>query len=389
VDALFARPATAVPGTLVLLYGAFQLVYGIGGAAGNAVAWALAVARARWLEPALATFPPLIAGLLGDGLYQGAATLLGVLPVIVLFLIVMSVLSDSGLLARVAAAAAPAASRLGLDGHALALQIMGLGCNVPAVLAARGIPDGRRRNLALRVVPFSPCSARLQVMVFVTAAVYSPAVAPLVLLSLYGVALLAAAFTALVHRGKTAPLPPPPLPPLRLPSATAVAARAGTELAGFLARSGPLLLLGVLAVWALIHLPWGLAPGAPGTYAENLARALAPVLDPVGIEHGLALALLFGLVAKEVVLGGLAVVYGATAAGLPGLVAAHLDGVHAYSFLLFVLIYTPCLSTVAAVRRASASWRETMISILWPLGLAWGVSFLFYQAAQLVTRQLF
>jgi ferrous iron transport protein B len=210
----------------------------------------------------------------------------------------------------------------------------------------------------------------------------------LVLISLYAAGFLAAAVTARVHRGRTSPLPPPPAPPLRLPSATGVAARAGTELVAFLSRSGPLLLLGVLAVWALIHLPWGLAPGAPGTYADGLARALAPVLDPIGIEHGLTLALLFGLIAKEVVLGGLAVVYGAGGTGLTGVVAAHLDGLHAYSFLLFVLIYTPCLSTVAAVRRASASWRETLLSVVWPLGLAWGVCFVFYQGAQLVRGYL-
>jgi ferrous iron transport protein B len=109
---------------------------------------------------------------------------------------------------------------------------------------------------------------------------------------------------------------------------------------------------------------------------------MVPVFQPLGIDRLLSVALLFGFIAKEIVIGALAVIYGAGQSNLAGVIAGKLDWVQAYSFMLFTLIYTPCLSTVAVLKQESKSWWFTFIAVAWPLGLAWVVSFAFYQGAR-------
>ena len=135
-------------------------------------------------------------------------------------------------------------------------------------------------------------------------------------------------------------------------------------------------------IWVLTHLPPGAAPAGPETPAGWLAEALAPVFRPLGIDPLMSIALMFGFVAKEIVLGGLAVVLGAGNDQLAGVVAARLDAVSAMSFMIFTLIYTPCLSAIATLRDESKSLRFTALAVLWPLALAWVASFAFYQAAR-------
>ena len=150
----------------------------------------------------------------------------------------------------------------------------------------------------------------------------------------------------------------------------------------FLRRATRFIVAGVVLVWLLTHLPTGVAPGGPDTLAGMLGRLAEPVLAPIGIDAQLTVALIFGFVAKEILIGAFAVIFGAEGPELGRTIAAHIDGVQAISFMLFTLIYTPCLSMVATLRAEAASARFAAISVGWSLLLAWLASFAFYQTAR-------
>ncbi len=174
------------------------------------------------------------------------------------------------------------------------------------------------------------------------------------------------------------------LPPYRFPTPRQMVADGWREARHFVTGASGFILLGVVTVWFLTHYPFGTDVVNAETLAGQLTQWLTPLLAPIGVDQLMSLALVFGFIAKEVVIGALAVIYGAGEQSLAGTIAAQYNWVQAYSFMLFVLIYTPCLSTIAVLRQESMSWRFTALAVLWPLFLAWLASFAFYQAATFV-----
>jgi len=289
---------------------------------------------------------------------------------------------DSGYLARAAYLTDAFMARLGLDGRGFVMQLMGFGCNVPAILGTRVMRERKQRLLTMLIIPFSLCSARLQVVVFFAGILFTPQQAPWVLLLLYLLSFAVAIFTAWVfkhrYRGGEAFLLE--VPPYRLPGVRHMLIRATGEVRAFLELASSFILMGVVLVWLVSHIP----AGDNKTLADVLGTVMAPVLDPIGIKHELAVALLVGFVAKEILLGGLAVIYGVPEAGLGAALLHHLDWVSAMSFLIFTLVYVPCLSTVAAIRRESKSRSFTAVSVGWSVLLAWLISFAFDQGVHLL-----
>jgi ferrous iron transport protein B len=307
------------------------------------------------------------------------------LPIIVAFFLAMAVVEDSGYLARAAFLMDALMARLGLDGRAFVMQLMGFGCNVPAMMGTRVMRSRAQRIAAMMMIPFSLCSARLQVFLFFTTAVFSPRAAPWVLFSLYVMSFLLAFLTAWLMRGRSRRALDPllmELPPYRIPTLAALARQAFRESGHFLSQAGGFIILGVALVWFLTHVPLDVPPASPATLAGQIATWIEPVFTPLGIDQLLSIALLFGFVAKEVVIGALAVIYGAGGDELSGLLGQRLDWMQAYSFMLFTLIYTPCLSTLATLRKESGSDRVMWASLAWSLGAAWLLSFAFYQTAR-------
>jgi ferrous iron transport protein B len=198
----------------------------------------------------------------------------------------------------------------------------------------------------------------------------------------------AALLTALLFRGRFPSQEPLvlELPPYRLPTPAQMLSRAWSEVKHFWLWSRRFIILGVVAVWLLNNLPLGVEPASSASLAGRLGTLLQPLLAPIGINPKLAVALLFGFIAKEIVLGGLAVIYGqADPAALSRAIASDVSLPQAVSFLLFTLLYTPCLSTVAVIRSESKSLRFTLLSVGWSLLLAWLVSLVFFQGAQLLS----
>jgi len=384
LDRALLHPWLGIPLFLVAMFAVFQTVFGLGVPLQDATKWLLDALKTGVIAPALETAPPMVRSFVIEGLVDGVGTVATFVPLLAVFFAAMAFVEDSGYLARAAWLMDALMSRLGLDGRAFVMQLMGFGCNVPALMATRVLRNRAARLLSMLVIPFSLCSARLQVFLFLTTAIFSPRLAPVVLFALYLMSFAAAFLTAVVWRRKYSSREPllMELPPYRLPTPSMVVAEASRAVSHFLRRATGFIVAGVLLIWVLTHLPPGATPAGPETPAGWLAEALAPVFRPLGIDPLMSIALMFGFVAKEIVLGGLAVVLGAGNDQLAGVVAARLDAVSAMSFMIFTLIYTPCLSAIATLRDESKSLRFTALAVLWPLALAWVASFAFYQAAR-------
>jgi ferrous iron transport protein B len=161
-----------------------------------------------------------------------------------------------------------------------------------------------------------------------------------------------------------------------------MALRGWQEVTHFLRRASQFIIAGVVLVWLLTNLPASATPASSETFAGIIGTWLHPLFAPIGINEQLTIALLFGFVAKEIVIGSLAVIYGLSGTALGGALAQQLDWVQAYSFMLFTLLYTPCLSAIATLKSESKNTGYTLFAIFWSLALAWLVSFVFYQGAR-------
>lgn len=384
LDRVLLHPVLGLPLFLAVMYGLFQAIFTLGKPLQDGVAWLLASFSEAVLTPLLSGAPPWLSGLLIDGIYNGVGTVAAFVPIIVLFFLFMAIVEDTGYLSRAAFLMDALMSRLGLDGRSFVMLLMGFGCNVPAIMGTRVMRSRALRLLTMLVIPFSLCSARLQVFLFITAALFSPRTAPLVLMSLYLLSFASAMLTALLFKGRFRSHEPfvLELPPYRFPTLRQMVLRGWQEVRHFLHRASKFIVAGVVMVWLLTHFPAGAAPGSSATWAGQIGTWLAPVLDPVGIDGQLAIALIFGFVAKEIVIGSLAVIYGLEGTALTQHMAQHLSWVQAYSFMLFTLVYTPCLSTIATLRSESRDWRFTLATVGWSLVLAWLLSFTFYQTAR-------
>ena len=383
LDRMLLHPWLGLPTFLLIMYLMFEAVYALGTPLQDAMAWLLDGLRHAVLIPLLGTLPSMLHSFLLDGLYDGVGTVLSFLPIILMFFLFLAIVEDSGYLSRAAFLMDALMARLGLDGRSFVMQLMGFGCNVPALMGTRVMRSRSLRLLTMLIIPFSLCSARLQVFVFLSAAVFSPRHAPLVLFSLYLMSFFSAFLTAFIYRGRLSNNEPLllELPPYRLPTPRQMWLRGWQESRHFLRQASGFIVLGVVLVWFLTHFPADVAPASNATLAGRLAGWMEPVFAPLGIDNLLSIALLFGFVAKEVVIGSMAVIYGASEESLTGVLAAQIGWIQAYSFMLFVLIYTPCLSTVAVLKQESKSWGFTALAVAWPLALAWLVSFSFYQVA--------
>lgn len=386
LDRVLLHPWFGLPLFFLAVFLLFQLVYTLGAPLQDGTAWLLEQFKAVALVPLAGVLPGFLYGLLVEGLFDGLGTVASFVPIIVLFFLGMAVVEDSGYLSRAAFIMDAMMSRLGLDGRSFVMLLMGFGCNVPALMGTRVMRTRAMRLLTMLIIPFSLCSARLQVFLFLTTALFAPAQAPLVLFSLYLVSFLLAFLTAWLFRGRYRSQEPfvLELPPYRRPTLRQVFMRGWLEVSHFLRRATTFIVIGVVLVWLLTHLPTGVMPAGPETPAGYIGALFEPLLAPLGIDQQLTVALLFGFVAKEVLIGALAVIYGASGDALMGVMAARMDWVQAYSFMLFTLLYTPCLSTVATLRSESRSGGFTLLALGWGLLVAWLVSAVFYQTARLL-----
>jgi ferrous iron transport protein B len=386
IDKVLLHPVFGLPIFFIAMFLLFQFIFSVGAPLQAGMAWMLALLRSTILEPVLSGLPIWLNGLLLDGIFNGISTVAAFVPIIVLFFLVMSMVEDSGYLSRAAFLMDALMAKIGLDGRGFVMVLMGFGCNVPALMGTRVMRSRPMRLLTMLVIPLSLCSARLQVFLFMIAAIFKPQQAAYIMFALYMVSFFTIFLTAILFKGQYKSTEPfiLELPPYRFPTARQIWLRGWQEVKYFLNRATKFIVIGVVLVWALTHYPTNVPPASLGTLAGQTGQLFSPVLNPIGIDTQLAIALIFGFVAKEIVIGSLAVIYGLQGDALSHQIATNIDWVQGMSFMLFTLIYTPCLSTIATIKTESKSTKFMWLSIAWSLGLAWIVSFIFYQGARVL-----
>jgi ferrous iron transport protein B len=383
LDRILMHPWLGLPIFFGVMFLLFEAVFALGKPIQDALTWAFAFFRTNALEVVFAGWPSFFRGLVLDGIYNGLATVASFVPLIILFFLFMAIVEDTGYLSRAAFLMDALMSKFGLDGRSFVMVLMGFGCNVPALMGTRVMRSRGLRLLTMLVIPLSLCSARLQVFLFFIAALFPARLAPVVLFSLYVTSIVAVMVTSMLFKRRFVNSDSFVLeiPPYRFPTARQVFLRGWHEMRHFLRRATRFIIAGVVLVWMLTNFPSAAAPGSLDTWAGQIGMWLNPILSPLGIDPKLTIALIFGFVAKEIVIGSLAVIYSQEGSALTSTIAHQVNWAQAYSFMLFTLLYTPCLSTIATIRSEAKSARFSALAVLWPIGLAWLVSFVFYQIA--------
>jgi ferrous iron transport protein B len=384
IDKVLLHPLLGLPIFFLAMFLLFQFIFSAGAPLQTGMAWILDTFRSLVLEPLLSSLPLWLNGLLLDGIYNGISTVAAFVPIIVLFFLVMTMVEDSGYLSRAAFLMDSLMAKMGLDGRGFVMILMGFGCNVPALMGTRVMRSRPMRLLTMLIIPLSLCSARLQVFLFMIAALFTANQAPYIMFALYMVSFATIFLTAVLFKKQYHSTEPfiLELPPYRFPTMQQIWLRGWQEVKHFLTRATKFIIIGVVLVWVMTHYPTNVAPASVDTLAGQIGQLFAPILDPIGIDTQLAIALIFGFVAKEIVIGSLAVIYGLNGDALSQQIATNIDWVQGLSFMLFTLIYTPCLSTIATMKNESKSSLFMWLSIVWSLCLAWIVSFIFYQGAR-------
>ena len=343
-----------------------------------------------WAEHTLAAAgaPDMVVAFLADGIIAGLGALLEFAPPIFLLFFAISFLEDIGYMARAALLSDRFMGAIGLHGKAFIPMILGFGCNVTGILAARSLDSPRDRLISVLVNPLISCSARLPVYVLF-AGVFFPKQRGLVVFSLYALGVVLAASVAkalsIFIKPDVSSTFVMELPPYRMPKISGVLLQTWERGKEFLHKAGTVILLAVVVVWALSNLPPGVAPGSSDSLIGRIGSAIAPILKPAGFgTWQAAAALVFGAVAKELIVGTLGVLYGTGGMGLAGAIQANWTPLSAYAFLVMSLVYMPCVATTAAIRRETGSRAWTAFAVVYPLVLAWVLAVIVYQFGSLL-----
>ncbi len=313
--------------------------------------------------------------LLGDGIIIGVGSLLTALPNIIILFFFLSIMEDTGYMARVAFLTDGLMHRLGLHGRSFIPMLMGFDCNVPAIMAAKDIPDPKERALTMLMVPFMSCSARLPVYVLFISIFFADHKA-LVLMSLYLLGILCSFIFALIMKHTRWFRKPEvdmvnELPDFHLPSAKSILGHIWYRVSDFLHKISTIVLFASIIIWALEYFPSGDLQMLEESWLAAIGQWIEPVMRPLGFDWKLSVCLMTGLPAKEAIGSTFAMLYGANSAAA----AMSLTPVSAYAFLVFTLLYFPCVATIATIRR-ELNWKWATFTVVNSVVLAWVVAFL-------------
>mgnify|MGYP000968174462 CR=1 FL=1 len=330
----------------------------------------------------------LIKSLIVDGVIKGLGSVLVFIPNIFLLFFAISLLEDSGYMARAAYIMDRFMHTLGLHGKSFIPLLIGFGCNVPAIMATRTLENKKDRMITILISPLISCSARLPVYLLFAGAFFS-AYQGLVVFSLYFLGIVLAVVMGMVFKrfffkGETSHFVME-LPPYRVPTLKSTFIHMWERGSSFIRKAGTLIFAVVLLVWLLANLPAGVEYASQASILGRIGRLLAPVFKPAGFgTWEAAVALLFGIVAKEVVVGTLGLIYGVQGAGLTAAIASNWTPLSAYAFMVMTLVYVPCVATIGAIKRETNSWGWTAFALGYSLVLGWLLAVLVFQVGSLL-----
>ncbi|MGI5907427.1 MAG: ferrous iron transport protein B [Christensenellales bacterium] len=392
IDAVLTNRFWAYPIFLLIMFLVFEIAFGfIGSTLRTGFTWVLDSGVSLidgLLENAGAS--PWVTGLAVDGVLAGVSAILSFMPVILLLFLCLSVLEDSGYMARAAFMMDRLLRHLGLSGRSFIPMIMGFGCSVPAIMATRTLDNERDRRLTIFLTPFMSCGAKVPVYAVFTAAFFQRDQS-LVMLSIYVLGAVIAVVSGLVLkktvlRGEPAPFVLE-LPTYRLPTLKSVLLHMWEKARGFVKRAFTVILAASVLIWFLQSFDFSLSMVADSSTSilAYVGMVIAPVLIPLGFgTWQAATALVTGFTAKEVVISTMAVLYAAEAGMLSTVLQGVFTPLSAYAFMAFTALYLPCVAAFSAMVREMGSWKWALGAVGFQTLVAWTVAFIIFQGGRLL-----
>ena len=405
IDGVLSHKYFGFPIFFLMLYIMFETTFSLGQYPMDWIEWFVG-----WLgDKASATMPdgPLKA-MFVDGVIGGVGSVIVFLPQILILYFFISLMEDSGYMARAAFIMDKLMHKMGLHGKSFIPLIMGFGCNVPAVMATRTIESRRSRIITMMVLPFMSCSARLPIYIMIAGTFFSLQYRSWVLLSLYTIGIVMSVivskiFSSLVIKGDDTPFVME-LPPYRWPTPKAIWRHTWEKGKEYLKKMGGVILVASVIVWALEYFPHNesLTPQQQQeqSYLGRMGKTIEPVFTPQGFNWKLDVSLLAGVGAKEIVASTIGVLYSGDNSFADDesfsddnerytrlrqlMIRDGITPLIAYAYLIFILLYFPCIATIAAIRNETGSWRWALFAALYTTLVAWVASALVFQLGSLL-----
>lgn len=381
IDRIVTNRVLGIPIFLIIMYIVFQVTFTGGapfqdlldqgvGMLGDAVGAALG--------------DNIVSSLVVDGIIEGVGSVLSFLPQIILLYLLLSILEDSGYLARAAFVMDKVMHKvLGLHGKAFIPMILGFGCGIPGIMATRTLEHEEDRLIAMLCVPFMSCTARLPVYLLFVGLFFAPSQQANVIFSLYVLGVVVAIIVAAIlkkifFKGVSTPFVME-LPTYKIPTVRGVLMHTGEKSWHFVRKAGTIILAAAIIVWLLSYFPAGVEYGSEASLIGQIGTFIAPIFAPLGFgTWQAASSLIFGMVAKEVIVATLTSVFASFPGGANAGIISVFSPLTAYTFLVFVLLYIPCFAAVGTIKQESNSWKWTGIMCVTCFVTAYIVAFIVF-----------
>ena len=391
LDKYVLHPVLAYPIFILLMALMFQLTFSwVGQPLSDLLSDLLDNNVIPFISELLSNNSPWFRSLIVDGIVAGVGGILVLLPIILVLFICITLLEDSGYMSRVAFMMDKLMRKMGLSGKAFIPMIIGFGCSVPAIMTARTLESEKDRKLTALLVPFMSCNARLPVYT-VFASVFFTNHRGLVVGSLYLLGIVIAFILGILLKSTYFKKDEEPfiieIPEYKMPKFSSVLNVTADKALEFLKKAGTLIFAMSVVIWVLSNFNLsGMVEEVNDSLLASIGNVIAPIFTPLGFGNWQsAVSLLSGLLAKETVLSSMEVIF---SGNLQTVLTAHFNSLTAYSFLAFILLYTPCISTVGTMKKEYGG-KLTVFSIFFQLTVAWIVSFLIFNVGSLVIQTLY
>ena len=404
IDKIITNKYLGFPLFFLLLYVMFQVTFSIGQYPMDWIDAGVGM-LGDWISTNIPEGP--LKAMLVDGIIGGVGAVIVFLPQILILYAFISFMEDSGYMARAAFIMDKLMHKMGLHGKSFIPLIMGFGCNVPAIMATRTIESRRSRLITMLILPFMSCSARLPIYIMITSTFFALKYRSVIMISLYAIGIIMAIimsrlFSKWLVKSEDVPFVME-LPPYRFPTAKAIMRHTWEKGKQYLKKMGGIILVASIIIWALGYFPHNddltMQQQQEQSYIGRIGKTVEPVFRPQGFDWKLSVGLISGVGAKEIVASTMGVLYSGDETVADDSEADNAkyeylykkmsaDGVTpliAFCYLLFVLLYFPCLATIVAIKNESGSWKWALFTAFYTTAVAWFVSAVVYQIGLLFT----
>ena len=392
MDRVLTGKYTAIPTFLAIMFLIFYLTFNV---IGSALSDWLSLgidALTGLVDRALTAYGinPVVHSLVIDGIFAGVGSVLSFLPIIVTLFFFLSILEDTGYMARVAFVMDRPLRKLGLSGRSFVPMLIGFGCSVPAIMATRTVSSDRDRKMTILLTPYMSCSAKIPIYA-VFAAAFFPHNRGLAMICLYALGIVMGIIVALILKSTAFRGQPVPfvmeLPNYRMPSAKSVGLLLWEKAKDFLERAFTVIFIATVLIWFLqtFDTRLNVVADSADSLLALIGQLIAPVFRPLGFaDWRMVTALISGFTAKEAVVSTLAVLLGTNVANLSSALGSVFNPITAVSFLVFTLLYTPCVAAVATIRRELGSVMKTIGVVIMQCSVAWLTAFVIYNVIRVI-----